>query len=97
MNVDPPTARSIPHCLKKPYRMPLKNNSSVIGAIRPPTTKNRIMSMEFSGSETLKCIKGYWLIMWIYVMPKIDIHPLAELFRTNVLKMLKQEGSNADL
>jgi Zn finger protein HypA/HybF involved in hydrogenase expression len=27
-----------------------------------------------------------------YVMPKIDIQPLAELFRANVLKMLKKEG-----
>ena len=27
-----------------------------------------------------------------YVMPKIDIHPLAELFRANILKMLKKEG-----
>ncbi len=27
-----------------------------------------------------------------YVMPKIDIHPLAELFRANVLSMLKKEG-----
>jgi hypothetical protein len=26
------------------------------------------------------------------VMPKIDIHPLAELFRANILKMLKKEG-----
>ena len=27
-----------------------------------------------------------------FVMPKIDIKPLAELFRANVLKMLKKEG-----
>jgi hypothetical protein len=25
-------------------------------------------------------------------MPKVDIRPLAELFRTSVLKMLKDEG-----
>ena len=29
-------------------------------------------------------------------MPKIDIQPLAELFRANVLKMLKQEGKIDD-
>jgi hypothetical protein len=31
-----------------------------------------------------------------HVMPKIDIQPLAELFRANVLKMLKQEGKIDD-
>ena len=27
-----------------------------------------------------------------YAMPKIDIHPLAKLFRANILKILKKEG-----
>jgi ribosomal protein S27E len=31
-----------------------------------------------------------------YVMPKIEIRPLAELFRANVLKMLKKEGKIDD-
>ena len=31
-----------------------------------------------------------------YVMPKIEICPLAELFRANVLKMLKKEGKIDD-
>ena len=31
-----------------------------------------------------------------YLMPKIDIKPLAELFRANVLKMLKKEGKIDD-
>ncbi|OGQ96095.1 MAG: hypothetical protein A2521_13390 [Deltaproteobacteria bacterium RIFOXYD12_FULL_57_12] len=31
-----------------------------------------------------------------YVMPKIDIKPLAEMFRANVLKMLKREGKIDD-
>jgi hypothetical protein len=30
------------------------------------------------------------------LMPKIDIKPLAELFRANVLKMLKKEGKIDD-
>jgi hypothetical protein len=29
---------------------------------------------------------------YFYVMPKVDIRPLAELFRASVLKMLKDEG-----
>ena len=29
---------------------------------------------------------------YFYVMPKVDIRPLAELFRANVLNMLKKEG-----
>ena len=29
-----------------------------------------------------------------YVMPKIDIDPLAKLFRANVLKMLKKEETD---
>jgi len=31
-------------------------------------------------------------ILLYYVMPKVDIRPLAELFRANVLTMLKKEG-----
>jgi len=31
-----------------------------------------------------------------YVMPRFDIHTLTELFRTNILKMLKQEGGIED-
>jgi hypothetical protein len=31
-----------------------------------------------------------------YLMPKIDIKPLAELFRINVLKMFKKEGKIDD-
>jgi hypothetical protein len=29
---------------------------------------------------------------YFYVMPKVDIRPLAELFRANVLTLLKKEG-----
>jgi hypothetical protein len=29
---------------------------------------------------------------YFYVMPKVAIRPLAELFRASVLKMLKDEG-----
>jgi len=29
---------------------------------------------------------------YFYVMPKVDLQPLAELFRASVLKMLKKEG-----
>ena len=32
-----------------------------------------------------------------YVMPKIDINPLGELFRANILKMLKKEGRIDDV
>lgn len=29
---------------------------------------------------------------YFFVMPKVDLHPLRELFRAHVLKMLKKEG-----
>ena len=29
---------------------------------------------------------------YLYAMPKVDIHPLAELFRISVLKKLKDKG-----
>lgn len=34
----------------------------------------------------------FWESDYFFVMPKIDIRPLTELFRTYVLKMLKKEG-----
>ena len=41
---------------------------------------------------TTENIKGHMLRFLFLVMPKVDLRPLAELFRASVLKMLQKQG-----